>query len=49
VLSGSVQDMRQQTATIATLGLIGESCFLSPERGRHGHCRRRALALLGAG
>ncbi|MFZ2361630.1 MAG: hypothetical protein WA040_19980 [Anaerolineae bacterium] len=47
ILSGSVQDMRQQTATIATLGLITENCFLSPERGRHGHCRRRALALLG--
>ncbi len=47
ILSGSVQDMRQQTATIATLGLISESCFLSPERSRHGHCRRRALALLG--
>jgi hypothetical protein len=46
ILSGSVQDMRQQTGTIATLGLISESCFLSPERGRHGHCRRRALALL---
>jgi len=47
VLSGSVQDMRQQTATLATLGLISESCFLSPERGRHGHCRSRALQLLG--
>jgi hypothetical protein len=47
ILSGSVQDMRQQTATIATLGLISESCFLSPERGRHGHCRAHALALLG--
>ena len=46
ILSGSVQDMRQQTATLATLGLISESCFLSPERGRHGHCRRRALELL---
>ncbi len=47
VLSGSVQDMRQQTGTIAALSLIEESCFMSPERGRHGHCRRRALALLG--
>ena len=47
VLSGSVQDMRQQTATIAVLGLISESCFLSPERGRHRHCRQRALDLLG--
>jgi RNA polymerase subunit RPABC4/transcription elongation factor Spt4 len=46
ILSGSVQDMRQQTATIATLGLISESCFLSPECVRHGHCRRRALELL---
>jgi hypothetical protein len=47
VLSGSVQDMRQQTGILAALLLIEESCFLSPERGRHGHCRRRALALLG--
>ena len=47
VLSGSVQDMRQQTGTLAALGLIGESCFLSPERSRHSHCRAKALALLG--
>ena len=46
VLFGSVRDMRQQTATIAVLGLVSESCFLSPERGRHSHCRRRALELL---
>lgn len=47
VLFGSVRDMRQQTATIAVLGLVSESCFLSPERGRHSHCRAKALTLLG--
>jgi hypothetical protein len=47
VLSGSVQDMRQQAGTIAALTLLEESCLLSPERGRHGHCRAKALALLG--
>ncbi len=46
VLFGSLRDMRAQTATIAVLGLVTESCFLSPERGRHGHCRQRALELL---
>jgi hypothetical protein len=30
VLSGSVQDMRQQTATIATLGLIGRQLLPQP-------------------
>lgn len=48
-LFGSVQAMREQTGTIAALSLLEESCFLSPERGRHGHCRQRALELLALG
>jgi hypothetical protein len=38
--------MRQQSGALATLALITDSCFLSPERGRHDHCRQEALDLL---
>lgn len=47
VLFGSTDRMRRQTADVAVMQLIQESCFLSPERARHAACRAKALEILG--
>jgi hypothetical protein len=46
-LSGSIPQMRQQSAVTAVLSLIEQSCFFSPEKNRHGHCRQAAIEHLG--
>lgn len=47
VLYGSLSTMRRQAATQSVVALIEETCFLSPEKARHGHCRIAALTILG--
>ena len=47
VLLGSPDRLRRHAAGLAAAQLVQESCFLSPERARHGACRQQALALLG--
>lgn len=47
VLSGSIPQMRQQSAVAAVLSLIEQSCFLSPEKNKHEHCWGAAIENLG--
>lgn len=44
---GSISDMRRQTANLAALQLIKDSCFLSAEANRHTHCREKAIEIMG--
>lgn len=44
---GTQADMRQQAVNIATLQMIQDSCFWSPEKHRHSECRRAAYEITG--
>lgn len=43
---GTQTDMRQQAVSIATLQMIQDSCFWSPERYRHVECREAACKII---